>query len=301
MTQRIRIPRISARDGAGEALRAIDETGCVVIENAAKALAELAAFELAPYIGRAPNSDGIFYGYKTKRCGALVAKSGAMAQLAIEPDILAVMDAILGPNCESYLLNLTQAIRIDPGERAQFLHRDDDLFPFGHDDFDAMVNVMWALSPFTEENGATRLIPGSHKWPRDRIAQVGDTVQASMKPGDALIYLGRTLHAGGANRSASPRLGAVISYCLGFLRQTENFFLSVPWAAVEPMPERLQRMLGYGMHRPNVGWVEGRDPLEWIRAGRPSVMAARDELNPEQTAMAAEIAANPERFAAFLN
>src|SRR5690606_12787745 len=159
-------------------------------ENLARDLARSAAFDISRYLAPAPHSEGIFYGYKTKRCGALAAKSEAMADLAIDPMILSVMDGILGPHCESYLLNLTQAIRIDPGERPQFLHRDDELFPFPHDGFDAMVNVMWALSPFRAANGGTRVIPGSHKWPRDRVAEVGDTVQAEMEVGDAFVYLG---------------------------------------------------------------------------------------------------------------
>lgn len=299
--KKIEIPRIAATDGPVAALTAIEEAGCVVIQDVARSLAASAAFDISQYLAPAPHSEGIFYGYRTKRCGALVAKSEAMAELAVDPLILSVMDEILGPHCESYLLNLTQAIRIDPDERPQFLHRDDALFPFPHDGYDAMVNVMWALTPFTKANGGTRVIPGSHKWPADRQAEVGETVQAEMEVGDAFIYLGRTLHAGGANQSNEARLGAVISYCLGFLRQTENFMLSVPWEAAEQFPERLQRLLGYGVHRPNVGWVEGRDPLDWIRAGRPQVMAAKDELNPEQTEMAAQIAANPEQFAAFLS
>ncbi|MFC4726541.1 phytanoyl-CoA dioxygenase family protein [Glycocaulis abyssi] len=118
-----------------------------------------------------------------------------------------------------------------------------------------MMNAIWALSPFTAANGATRVIPGSHKWDKDRLPDPDDVRRAEMDPGDVLIFLGSTLHGGGANTSGENRTGAVISYNLGWLRQTENFYLSIPWEVAAQMPEKLQRLLGYQSTYPmSAGW-----------------------------------------------
>ncbi|MGP1276353.1 MAG: phytanoyl-CoA dioxygenase family protein [Caulobacterales bacterium] len=296
------IQYVPASAPAEEITAILKADGVVVLTGAATAdEVNIANFELEPYIRRTPTGKGFFYGETTRRTSALVAKSETMADWAIRPGILGPCEAVLKEECSSIQLNLTQLIRIEPGERPQIMHRDEDLFPIARKaPVELMINCIWALSPFTAENGATRVVPGSHTWDKDRLAEPHEVRRAIMNPGDVVIFLGSTLHGGGANTSDQPRTGAVISYNLGWLRQTENFFLSVPWEKAAAMPERLQRLLGYQIHLPNVGWVEGRDPLDWMNAGRPDVMEARDALTPEQEELVAIVGEHPELMAPYL-
>ena len=302
--EQTQIPRVQAADGLDAALLALDTAGAVIIEGAVDQLAaQAAAFELEPYLRRTPVGEGAFYGTATRRCGALVKKSDTLAQWAVHVHVLNIMNRVLGGNCERFQLNATQGIRIEPGEGAQFLHRDEELFPVVPNlspRIELMVNAIWALTPFTAENGATRIVPGSHKWPLDREPQVGETVPACMAPGDVVLFLGSVLHGGGANRSDAPRTGAVFSYSLGWLRQTENCVLSVPWEDACQLPIRLQELLGYQVHRPSLGWVEGVDPKDWFEAGRPDVGGAKDMLNEAQLRMVAEVVAAPDEFAGYV-
>jgi ectoine hydroxylase-related dioxygenase (phytanoyl-CoA dioxygenase family) len=299
------IPRIPAALGESQVFDALAAAGAVIIEQAVPSLeAQAAAFELEAFLRRTPFGEGAFYGVTTRRCGALVKKSPAIAAWALHDLVLGVVERVLRPSCECIQLNATQAVRIEQGEKAQFLHRDEDLFPvskFLNPRFELLVNAIWSIGPFTEENGATRLIPGSNAWPLDRTPSVGEAAPAVMSPGDVLLFLGSTLHGGGANRSGPARTGAILSYSVGWLRQTENFMLSVPWQDARVLPERLQRLLGYQVHRPSLGWVEGIDPLEWLSAGQPDVGAAKDLLTDEQLGMVAEALAEPEQFAAYTN
>lgn len=240
----------------------LETDGCVVIKDVLNARqVETLAAELAPHFDAAPNCAGDFYGYVTKRLSGLIAKSPACQSIAIDPSILGVMDHFLLKGCRGYQLNLTQAIRIGPGEPPQVIHRDDLMFNFAHPDFEAMINAMWAVDDFTEENGATHIVPGSHKWPLDRQAQPHEETQGVMKRGSVLIYLGSLQHGGGANRTDKPRTGIVHSYSLGWLRQAEPQYLAVPYDIARTLPERLQRLLGYFVHEPNLGSLEGQDPI----------------------------------------
>ena len=159
-------------------------------------------------------------------------------------------------------LNLTQAIRIGPGEPKQIVHRDDAMFPFARQGIEAMINCMWAVDDFTVENGATQVVPGSHRWddPQRRPSE-DEITQGAMKAGSLLVYLGSVIHGGGANTTDKPRTGLVLSYCQGWLRQAENQYLAVPQQQAARFPERLQRLLGYFVHQPNLGCVEGQDPI----------------------------------------
>jgi ectoine hydroxylase-related dioxygenase (phytanoyl-CoA dioxygenase family) len=240
----------------------LERDGCVVIEGVLDQSQVVAvAAELAPHFESAPNCAGDFYGYVTKRLSGLIAKSPTCRSMAIDPAVLGVMDHFLLKGCRGYHLNLTQAIQIGPGEPAQVIHRDDLMFNFVHPEFEAMINTMWAVDDFTEENGATHVVPGSHKWPLDRIAQPDEITQGVMKAGSVLIWLGSLQHGGGANRTKRPRTGIVHSYCLGWLRQAEPQYLAVPVQIARDCPERLQRLLGYFVHEPNLGSLEGQDPI----------------------------------------
>lgn len=276
---------------ASESIQVINEIlesdGCVVIENVLNknALNKLKN-EITPHFEATPCCNGDFYGHATKRLSSLIAKSKQCQEMAIHPAVLSVMDEFLLRGCKQYQLNLTQGIQIGPGEPQQMMHPDDPLFPFKKPGYEAMINCMWAIDEFTKENGATHVVPGSHKWEReelipDRIPKEDEITQGCMAPGSVLVYFGSLLHCGGANRSNKSRTGIVMSYCLGWLRQSENQYLAVPHDLVKTLPERLQRLLGYFVHQPNLGQIEGRDPIELIQ-GQNIINAGFKEFLPEE-------------------
>ena len=195
-------------------------------------------------------------------------------------------------------MNLTQAISIEPGDPAQFLHRDEELFPFPHA-FEVMSNAMWALDDFTVENGATRLVPGSHLWPRDREPVPGEALPAEAPAGSVVLWLGGVLHGGGANRSGRVRRGAVMSYRLAWLAPTEKLLLSTPPEVARTLPERLQRLIGYQLHRPNLGWVEGQDPIRWLHGQVGQLAPTEDNLTPAHEALLAALNETPDAFVGY--
>lgn len=267
--------------------RTLERDGCIVIENVLdKQGLERLKGELGPHFEETPNCTGDFYGHATKRLSSLIAKSTLCRSMAIHPVILAVMDEFLLKGCRQYQLNLTQAIQIGPGEPQQIMHPDDPLFPFVHPGYEAMINCMWAVDEFTSENGATNVVPGSHKWERvglipEREPLQDEITQGVMPAGSVLIYFGSLLHCGGTNMSAKPRTGVVLSYCQGWLRQSENQYLAVPLDIAKSLPERLQRLLGYFVHEPNLGQIEGRDPIELLQ-GKTIVNAGFEEFLPAE-------------------
>jgi len=283
-------PRLRAPDSDG-IVAAIAEAGCAILCDAAplRSIADVIA-QLAPWFERTPTGEGLFFGRGTKRFGGVFAKSPATVDLALAPTILEAAERILlgdpqAPRADKIQIHLTQAIEIAPGEPSQLLHRDDDMFPF-EKPFEVMLNVMWPLDPFTPINGATRLGPGSQNWKRELVVLCDDgIVDAVAEPGDAIVWVGSLVHGGGANKSDRPRRGLVISYSLAWLAQAEKLTLSLPPDVVRKLPERLQRLVGYQVHCPNLGWVEGRDPKDWLDGKIESVAAAADNLTPTQSAM----------------
>jgi ectoine hydroxylase-related dioxygenase (phytanoyl-CoA dioxygenase family) len=167
---------------------------------------------------------------------------------------------VLGPHCDWYQLNLSQGIRIHPGERQQVPHRDEEMWPCAKGRAEYLVNVMWALSDYTAENGATRLWPRSQFASLSRDVTAEDAVIAEMPRGSALVYLGSVTHCGGANHSSAPRTGLILSYSLGWLKQYENAFLTYPPQVASGFSKPIRDLLGYRIHRPNLGGYEGQDP-----------------------------------------
>jgi ectoine hydroxylase-related dioxygenase (phytanoyl-CoA dioxygenase family) len=249
----------------------LEEDGCIVITHVLDDLKlQKLKNELDPHLGNTPDCAGEFYGYKTKRLSGLVAKSSVCREMVLEPNILEIMDEFLLRNCSDYQLNLTQAIQIGPGEPQQIMHPDDPMFPFQLPGNEKMINCMWAVDDFSLENGATHVVPGSHKWERkgllpERVPLPEEITQGVMPAGSVLIYFASLLHSGGANRTEKSRTGIVMSYCLGWLRQSENHYLSIPIETAKTYPERLQKLLGYFVHKPNLGQVHGRDPIEVLQ------------------------------------
>jgi len=280
------------RANCNEIIDALEEDGCVVIEGA-MSTEEVDRFrnDLAPFFEKAHFGEGQFVGGRTKRLGGLFAKSPASRRLAICLPAIATADAILSPNCNIFQINLTQAVEIHPGESDQILHRDEGLFDFCQIEGERMFNVIWALTPFDETTGATKVVPGSHKWPVERQPEPHEIVSAKMQPGSMLIWLGSLLHGGGANQSEAPRLGAIMSYNLGWLRQAENQSLTYPPHVAREFPEMLQELIGYAVHRPNVGLVENDDPMNLL-GDRPSLeIRPRDFLTSEGEQLLAEMEA----------
>jgi len=280
-------------------ISALKTDGYVIIPDLIKG-GRLSALceEIKGYFEKTPTSEGHFWGFKTKRMGRLFSKSAQTQHLATHPLILEIMNNILGPFCERIQINLTQAIQIGAGEHEQPLHRDDELFPFPKAGAEFMVNAMWAIDDFTEENGATVVWPGSHRSTNKRIAPAEETICSTMKSGSVLIWLGSTHHAGGANKTLQSRAGVTISYCLGWLRQAENQYLAYPPEVAKSFPALLQDLIGYKVHRPNLGWYEGQEP-ELLFKDRPDTLAAKDLFTPELEALTKEILAEREYYQAI--
>jgi ectoine hydroxylase-related dioxygenase (phytanoyl-CoA dioxygenase family) len=170
--------------------------------------------------------------------------------------ILDVLDRVL----VDYQLSAPTGIEIGPGEVAQPLHPDDALYPIPRPHQELVVNVMWPLEDFTAANGATRVVPGSHRWVDETPGPDTPTVPVEMPAGSALIYLGSLWHGGGANTTDRPRIGVVLHYGLAWLRSVENHVLAVPRDVVAGLSPRLQELLGYNISSAFIGYVDGRHP-----------------------------------------
>jgi len=203
-----------------------------------------------------PTGRNDFEGFKTRRIYALFAKTRAFDALAIHPLLLGVLDGVLGP---SYQLSAPTGIQIGPDEKAQVLHTDDGIYPLPRPHPEVVLNTMWALDDFTEANGATRVVPGSHRW-TDRRPTEDETVKVTMPAGSVLFICGNLWHGGGANTTDRTRLGVLLEYAAGWLRPQENHVIAVPPPVVRTLEPRLQELLGYGIHPPFVGYVDGRHP-----------------------------------------
>lgn len=235
-----------------------------------------------------PPCQGDFYGPRTKRFGALLGRSPQVAKLVMHERILAIVEQMLLPWCDRIALNLTQAIEIHPGALPQLPHRDQDMWGGPKGSLEYLVNVMWPLDAFTRENGGTRLWPGSHIDPEVLDMDEDEAVVPTVVPGDALLFLGSTLHGGGGNATMAPRRGIVASYCLGWLKPFELQWLVYPPAVARRFPPDLAALVGYAQHRPNLGNVEGQCPSILLQDKIPSHLPAVDALRPDQSEAAAE-------------
>jgi ectoine hydroxylase-related dioxygenase (phytanoyl-CoA dioxygenase family) len=226
---------------------------------------QAARADLERVLAQTPTGRNPFEGYSTQRVYALFAKTRTFDKAATDPMLARVLDQIIGP----HQLSAPVGIRIGPGEKAQILHRDDAIYPVPEPHPPLVVNTMWPLDEFTAENGATRFIPGSHRWEPGRIPAPDDeVVQAVMSPGSAMYYLGSLWHGGGANQTGDPRLGVILEFAAGWLRQQENHLLAVPQAVVRELPQRLAELLGYNIYPPFVGYVDGKHPRRVLNSAQ---------------------------------
>jgi ectoine hydroxylase-related dioxygenase (phytanoyl-CoA dioxygenase family) len=262
------VQTLAACTTAEEVIAALADDGCVIVsELVAAAVMDDIADELAPFLAATPPGSDEFSGRSTRRTGALISRSPTFRGLAAHPLLTGTLDRVLGDHATAFQLHLTQVIDIGPGEAAQLIHRDQwafDFFKFPSG-FEVECHTMWALTDFTEANGATRVIPGSHRW-EDRLQpDPGLTVGASMAKGSVFIYVGSVYHGGGANASDARRLGINVGYSVGWLRQEENQYLACSPDVARTLPEDLLRLMGYQRGAYALGYVDDlRDPLDWL-------------------------------------
>jgi ectoine hydroxylase-related dioxygenase (phytanoyl-CoA dioxygenase family) len=255
---------------------------CIVRDAAPPSLIARLDADLLPHFSRTPFGEGAFYGTTTKRFGRLLLRSQHAADLVLHRSILAAAEAMLAPWGDCIQLNTTQAIGVHPGAPAQLPHRDQDMWraPAGAAEY--LVNVMWPLTPFTAENGATRIWPDSHgaaalePEPRHR------PFATDLNPGSALLFLASTLHGAGANVSDHVRRAVVIGYSLGWLKSYENQYLAYPPEIARTFPPELAALVGYRQHRPNLGNFEGRCPSVLFEHDPRTPFGAVDALRPDQ-------------------
>jgi len=228
--------------------------------------------EMQPHVDATPNGSDGFTGFTTRRTGGLLARSATAQELVMHPTVVATCDEFLG-HVTSYQLHLTQIIDIGPGGEAQPIHRDQwafDFFPFPAG-YDVQCNTIWAGDDFTEENGATRVVIGSNTLEDGLRFDNDDSIPAGMTKGSVLFYSGSVYHGGGANNSDANRRAINITYNVGFLRQEENQYLSVPLATAATFPEELQRMMGYRVGAFALGYVDDlRDPITVLTGDQSS-------------------------------
>jgi ectoine hydroxylase-related dioxygenase (phytanoyl-CoA dioxygenase family) len=268
----MQIPRFDRSATAEDVADGMAQAGCAIVERLVDpAQMDAARRELAPWLEATPTGSDAFAGKRTRRTGGLVARSPLCRDFVTHPLVLGVVGRVLA-HATNFHLHLTQVIAIGPGEPGQLIHRDQwafDFFPFPSG-YEVQCNTIWAMTDFSEANGATRVIPGSHRLADKLQFQHADTVPAEMPAGSVVFYTGSLYHGAGANRSDAIRYGLNLTYALGWLRQEENQYLSVPLDVARTLPEPLLKLIGYARGAYALGYVDDvRDPLDAL-LGRKS-------------------------------
>jgi ectoine hydroxylase-related dioxygenase (phytanoyl-CoA dioxygenase family) len=277
------ITRVDAGAPVSQLLAALEADGVVIIENLldADTLARLNA-ELDPLLAEPPKPRGFlnealagFFGAQTRHVTGVAAKSRVFAtEVMVHPTLLAICDAILLPACSSYQLNLAHVLDRGPGSEQQYLHRDELVWVHLPDPHPTVqLATMIALVDFTADNGATLAVPGSHTGHGHEAAE-NDPIPAEMSAGSAVVYLGSTIHGGGANVTPdSWRRGMHLSYVVGWLRTEENHYLTTWPKVAHELPKQAQQLLGYAAHDAislaggYLGAVELQDPVDLMANG----------------------------------
>lgn len=273
------IPSFTPADSLQEMSGALHTHGVIIIENMLDSAAvNQINIDLQPHLDHAET--GIqhinpvitaFFGSKTKHVAGVASKSSAFVDsLMCHPALLGLCDEILLPNCADYQLNLAHLMVRGPGAEPQSFHRDEDIWihlPRPHKEVE--IATMTAMVDFTEQNGATQVVPGSHTWEREREPEPTEIVSAVMKAGSSVVYLGSTLHGGGSNTTTSNwRSGMHMSYAVGWLRTEENNYLQTPPEIAQRLSTRARRLLGYSIHDAikdrggYLGMLELKDPMK---------------------------------------
>ncbi len=264
-----------------EAVATIRDQGYVILENLlSQTQVDRIRGELTPYLKKQHMGRNDFEGFRSERVYALLAKAPAVAEIVEHPSVLPIIDALLPRN---YLLSSALAINLHPGETAQSFHIDDapgggpevpkPRPPFG-------ISTIWAFDDFTDRNGATEVVPGSHRWSAGRTALEEEAIKVLMPAGSVVVFAGNLTHRGGANRSDATRLAITPQYCSPWMRQLENMTLAVPPDVAGGYSDRIQALLGYSVNDPGfMGHVDGLHPKRLIR---PDYLGRkyRDDLPP---------------------
>jgi ectoine hydroxylase-related dioxygenase (phytanoyl-CoA dioxygenase family) len=244
--------------------------------------------DLARDFDETPFCEGHFYGPRTKRFGRLLMRSPLAEAIVRHPLVVTIANKVLGPWCDTIQLNLTQALALHPGAPPQLPHRDQDMWRGAVGETEYLLNVMWPFTRYTRRNGATVIWPNSHgARALDPLPPRGE-FPVELEPGSALLFLGSTLHAAGGNASDEVRRGAIVSYCLGWLKPYENQWLAYPPDIARRFDPELAALVGYCQHRPNLGNYEGQCPSVLLQPQVPERFAATDALRPDQAALVAE-------------
>lgn len=210
----------------------------------------------------------LFEGTRTVRIYNLLARGARYGEIATHPRVLPIVEGVLDRGC---LASSLSSIAIGPGEVAQPLHADDQLIPLPKPHPSIICNTMWALTDFTAANGATRVVPGSHRAERSPqpFGEQVTTIAAEMPAGSVLVFDGSIWHGGGANQTDARRLGLAMNYCAGWLRQQENQQLGIPREVARTFSPRLRKLVGYGLYRQLIGHIDKCSPDDLLEDGPP--------------------------------
>ena len=242
------IKHLRADASQDQILHHMAEDGAVIIDDAlSNERLDALGQDLAPFLKKEVYGRDAFTGFHTQRIGALIARSAACGELALEPRMLAAAKTYLAQHCDDVQLHFTSAVAIGPGESAQILHRDRGIWGgYLPRQIEPLFSTIWALTPFTRENGATQVVVGSHCWDKRRQPKPDEIGYAEMSPGSVLCYNGTVLHGGGANATEDEtRVGVFLHYTLNWLRQEENQYLSCPPKHAKHLSQELRALIGY--------------------------------------------------------
>jgi ectoine hydroxylase-related dioxygenase (phytanoyl-CoA dioxygenase family) len=248
-------------------LEHLREHGYAIVENAIEpdlvaALNEALA-RLERELDAKPAMNG-FEGHRTVRIYNLLAHGDPFERIPVHPSVLPLIEGVLDEGC---LISSLSSIAIDPGEIAQPIHADDMVIPLEKPHAPIVCNSMWALTDFTEANGATRLVPGTHRHASPAYGGAYETIAAEMPKGSVLIWDGALWHGGGANQTHERRIGLAMNYCAGFIRQQENQQLGLNPDRVRGFTPRLQELVGYGVYRGLIGHIDKTSPAQRLNGG----------------------------------
>jgi ectoine hydroxylase-related dioxygenase (phytanoyl-CoA dioxygenase family) len=257
----------------GQALEQLRTDGYVILRDVLPGpVLEEVCGALRPLLDQQAWGKGEFFGNRTRRVHNILAKTRAVDLLVAQPAVLELLRGTL----TQPQVSIVNAIEIHPGETAQFLHQDDVVFPIARPHPPLIVNTMWALTEFTAENGATRLVPGSQD--ATELDENPSIVTAEMERGSVLVWNGGLFHGGGANRAQQPRLGLNVNYNCPWLRQQENQYLAIPKEVAATLSDEFLRLLGYDTHIDIYGLVDHRHPLSVLGRNVPAIASAGGEI-----------------------
>jgi ectoine hydroxylase-related dioxygenase (phytanoyl-CoA dioxygenase family) len=279
-----------------EVVGILADDGAVIVEEFAdQTVLDRLWTDLGPALATRGYGGDATAGTRTRRVSSLFGRTRQLTPVVTQPLFLGAARKIMQqpvaiwmgrervevtPNIQ---IGVTQAIQIHPGQGRQPLHRDDALHLRRHPGPTSRVQVMLAMSDFTELNGGTLVIVGSHHWDDERAPRRSECVPTEMAAGSALIFLGGVYHGGGANRSEEPRTGLTIGLDLANLRQEENQYLAVPRDAVLAYPEEVRRLLGYDACPPDLGWLEMQNPYVFLEDAETDAPFAENRRSSTET------------------